>query len=157
MRVQWASLSLVAILLLPGLALAQVAPDWFGSWQLDVSRSTYSAGPIPYVRGKWIIRREDDGRILMVYEQVGVRGGVTHLEWKGRFDGADYRLHGPDTLVTYAYSVVNERTLGLLVKVDGHQTATATIVLSPDGTITATTRTATARGTTTAASVYYKR
>jgi len=137
-------------------AYAQPSPDWFGTWHLDVARSTFT-GPAPYVRGTWKVLRGQSDEIVMIYDQVGTRGGVTHMEWKGRFDGADYRLQGPDAVVTYAYTRIDERTLNLVAKVDGQPTATASVVLAPDGTVTAKTENRTARGTVTTTTVYRKR
>ena len=135
---------------------AQLLPDWFGTWHLDIARSTFN-GPSPYVRGKWTVTRGQADEIVMTYDQVGTRGGVNHMEWKGRFDGNDYRLQGPDALVTYAYTQIDARTLTLVVKVDGQPSATARVVLSPQGTVTATTQSQTARGPTTTVVIYGKR
>ncbi len=147
---------LVGALAFPLSASAQLAPEWFGTWHLDVANSTF-VGPSPYVRGTWTVEQRPTGEIFMVYDQVGVRGGVTHMEWKGRFDGTDHRIHGPDAVVTYAYRIVDERTLDLLVKVDGRPTAGSRVVLLPDGTVRATTRNGTARGTVTTDTIYRKR
>jgi hypothetical protein len=93
----------------------------------------------------------------MRYDLVGMRGGVTHMEWTGRFDGADYRLQGPDATVTYAYTLLDPKTLNLVVKVDGRVTATAHVVLASDGTIIATTQAGSARGPVTTISIYTRR
>jgi hypothetical protein len=137
-------------------ASADPSPEWFGTWHLDVERSTF-LGPAPYVRGTWKVSPAPGGEVMMIYDQVGTRGGVTHMEWRGPFDGSDRRLHGPDAVVTYAYSEIDERTLNLLVKVDQRPTATARVVLSPDGTVTATATNSTARGPVTTVTVYRKR
>ena len=142
-------------LTLPSAALAQLSPDWFGTWHLNVAKSTF-IGPAPYVRGTWKVERGQADEIVMIYDQVGTRGGVTHMEWKGRFDGTDYRIHGPDAVVSYAYTIVDERTVDLVVKVDGRPTATARVVLSADGTVTATTQNGSARGNVTTLTVYEK-
>lgn len=70
----------------------------------------------------------------MVYDLVGTRGGVTHMEWTGRFDGVDYPLQGADAVVTYAYTMADPRTLDLVVKVDGNVTVRGRVTLSADGT-----------------------
>jgi hypothetical protein len=143
----------------PALAMAQstVAPGWFGTWHLDVARSTFGSAASRYVRGSWQITHAADGQVGMIYDLVGVRGGVTHMEWTGRFDGKDYRLQGPDAVVTYAYTLVDPKTLNLVVKVDGRVSNTAHVVLSPDDTVTATTQAGSARGPVTLVSVYTKR
>ncbi len=139
----------------PALAPA-LAPEWFGTWHLNIARSSFN-GPSPYVRGKWRVERGQGDEVVMIYDQIGVRGGVTHMEWKGPFDGTDHRLQGPDAVVTYAYQRIDERTLALLVKIDGQATATARVTLSPDGTVTATAENQTARGPVTTVTVYEKR
>ncbi len=145
-------------LLLPSPGLAQPLAEWFGTWHLNVDRSTFNTRPAPYVRGTWKIERgQGADEVVMIYDQVGTRGGVTHMEWKGRFDGTDHRLQGPDALVTYAYSHIDERTLSLVVKVDGQPTATARVVLAPGGTVTARTDNRTAKGTVTTVTIYEKR
>jgi hypothetical protein len=138
---------------------AQAADAWVGTWQLDVGHSTWVPGPAPYTRGTWQVERHADGQLLMIYDLVGVRGGVTHMEWIGSFDGKDYPLQGPDAPVTYAYTVVDARTIALVVKVDGAIAASARVALSPDGrTIeTATTSNNARLGRVTSTSIYRKR
>jgi hypothetical protein len=134
----------------------ELAPEWFGTWHLDVAKSTF-IGPTPYVRGTWKVQRGQNEDVVMIYDQVGVRGGVTHMEWKGPFDGTERRLHGPDAVVTYAYRQIDPHTLTLQVKVDGRLTATARVVLSPSGVVTATTESQSSRGAMTTTTVYIKR
>lgn len=143
-------------LAVPFPASAELSSDWFGTWHLDIANSTF-IGKQPYVRGTWRVSRGPNNEVIMIYDQVGTRGGVTHMEWKGPFDGSDRRLHGPDAIVTYAYTEIDDRTLDLLVKVDGRSNATSRVVLSPDGTVTATTRTNSARGPVETKTVYRKR
>jgi hypothetical protein len=103
-----------------------------GTWQLDVAHSEWKSGPAPYARGTWTIERAGDD-VKMVYDLVGTRGGVTHMEWTGRFDGADYPLQGADAAITYAYTAVDARTLDLIVKVDGQVSTRGRITFAPDG------------------------
>ncbi len=137
---------------------AQAGDEWLGIWHLNPEKSTYDPGPAPYRRGTWRIERAGD-QLAMIYDLVGVRGGVTHMEWSGRFDGAPYRLQGPDAVVTYAYTPAGARTLDLIVAIDGVPSVRGRAVLSADGrTITATTSSRTARGKpVTTTSVYEKR
>ena len=141
----------------PQPALAQDA-QWFGAWRLNTEKSTSAPGPLPYTRGTWVI--ESSGAdVKMVYDLVGMRGGVTHMEWTGRLDGKPYRLQGPDTIVDYAYTKVDDRTLDLVVSLDGVPAVRGRVTLSPDGqSITATTSSRNARGeAVTTASVYERR
>ena len=142
---------------LPSTATAQIPEQWLGTWHLNVAQSTFNQFPPPYKRGTWKVQKGSDDQVVMIYDQVGVRGGVTHMEWKGRFDGTDHRLQGPDAVVTYAYTQVDPQTLTLLVKVDGRAAATARVVLAPNGVVTATADNLTPRGTVTTVTVYEKR
>jgi hypothetical protein len=95
----------------------------------------------------------------MIYDLVGIRGGVTHMEWTGRFDGSPYALQGPDANVTYAYTQVDPNTLTLDVTVDGVPNVRGRVILAADGrSITATTSSRNARGElVTTVTVYVKR
>jgi hypothetical protein len=125
-------LLLLALLCCASSLSAQAPFPWAGDWRLNVEKSTWGPVPAPYTRARWRIETAD-GQIRMIYDMVGTRGGVTHMEWLGRFDGRDYAMQGPDTIVSYAYTTLDERTLVLTVKVDGNVAATSRLVLSPDG------------------------
>jgi hypothetical protein len=64
---------------------------------------------------------------------VGIRGGVTHMEWTGKFDGKDYAVQGMDTVATHAYRRIDDRSYEIVIKNDGVLQATARVVVSPDG------------------------
>ena len=156
MRLVSAILLSIAVALAP--LGAQASSPWAGTWRLDIEKSIWNPGPAPYVRGTWRVEPSGDG-LKMIYDLVGTRGGVTHMEWTGRFDGADYALQGPDAPVTYAYTQTGERTLSLVVKVDGNIAALAKIVLAPDGrTLTTETTVNNPRlGQQTTTTIYEKR
>ena len=125
-------IGLALVFLLSSPAVSQ-SPEWFGTWRLNLQQSTYSPGPPPHVRATRRVEAFDDG-IRIVENLVRTRGGVTHLEWTGRLDGRDYRVHGVDLFVTYAYREVDAHTLEGIIKVDGAVTSTSRETLSPDGT-----------------------
>lgn len=127
-------------------AAAPVPAGWFGTWKLNVAKSTYDPGPAPYKRAMYTIEPWTDG-LKVTYEMVYPRGGWTHLEWTGRLDGRDYPVQGIDELLTYAYRPVGDGSYEIIVKIDGRATATSTVTLSPDGrTMTTTTVGRGARG-----------
>lgn len=133
----------VIIVMLQSAALAQpdgaIHPGWFGSWRLNLERSTYRPGPPPYRRATYRIEPHADG-IRVVYDMVRPRGGVTHLEWTGKFDGRDYAVQGVEEFVTYAYQRIDVRTYDVVTKVDGRSVASSRAALSADGrSITTTT------------------
>jgi hypothetical protein len=103
---------------------------WFGTWHLDVERSAYP-GPAPYRRGTCVIEPWNDG-LTSICDLVRVRGGVTHLEWTGRFDERDYPVHGVEEYVTYAYTLRDERGYDVIVKLDGKEAARSRVTVSDD-------------------------
>ena len=114
-------------------------PPWLGTWSVNVGKSTYSAAP-PFKRSTCTIESWQEG-IRVTYDIVHLRGGTTHTEWTGRFDGKDYAVEGiEDYVITNAYRTMDDRTYEVVQKVDGIVSATARVSFSPDGrTMTMTT------------------
>jgi hypothetical protein len=125
-------ISLALVLLALAHPSAAVPESWFGTWRLDISRSTYVPGPAPYRRATYRIDRAGD-RFRVVYDMVHPRGGTTHLEWIGRMDGRDYPLQGVDQPITYAYTATGDGAWEIVVKVDGRVAARSRVRLSADG------------------------
>jgi len=120
-------------------AAGQQNSPLFGMWRLNPARSTPGSSPPLFKRTTCTIEPWEDG-VRVSYDMVGVRGGITHVEWIGKFDGQDYSVQGVDYVLTNAYRRIDERTYEVVQKVDGELAATAQIVVSPDGkTITTTT------------------
>jgi hypothetical protein len=63
------------------------------------------------------------------------RGGITHVEWSGRFDGKDYPVQGVDYVLTNAYRQLSDRSYEIVVRVDGRRAAVATTSVSADGSM----------------------
>src|SRR5215208_4791445 len=61
---------------------------WFGTWKVNVEKSTYTGAPA-YKRATYTIEPADGG-LKVIYDMVLPRGGITHLEWTGKLDGKDY-------------------------------------------------------------------
>jgi hypothetical protein len=124
--------------------------DLAGTWKLNLAKSTYEAGPPPYKRSICRIEsRPDDlnAGLKVTYDMIGIRGGITHIEWVGKLDGKDYPIEGVDDVLTNAYTRIDEHTYDVVVKADGVKAATARIVIAPDGkTLTSITSTRNAQG-----------
>ena len=135
----------------------QASPaSWSGVWRLDVRQSSVDRD-LPYKRGTCKIEPWEDG-LKVTYDFVGTRGGVTHMEWIGKFDGRDYRVQGVDYILTNAYALVNDRSYEIAVKVDGALSATTRVTISPDGkTLTAVTTQKNARGDTVQTTMVYEK
>src|SRR5258706_1489218 len=107
---RWAALATAGVLLTQTLT-AQVDVRWFGIWTFNPSKSTGIADE-PFKKGTLKIEPFGDS-VRITYELFRERGGVTHLEWTGRFDGRDYALEGVDEYsVTNAYRRVDDQTYG---------------------------------------------
>jgi hypothetical protein len=146
-----------ALLIRPCPVLAQAPAEWFGTWHLNLTKSTYDPGPPPYKRANYTIEPWESG-LKVVYEMVHPRGGVTRLEWTGRLDGREYPLRGLDEVVTYAYTRQPDGTCEVVVRRDGRVAAMSTISLSADGrTMTTTTRGEDSRGRLVATTTVYER
>jgi hypothetical protein len=120
--------------MLPAAAQAPAADPWYGTWRLDPALGTKRAAPSPYKRVTLTIAPWQDG-LQVVYDMVGTRGGVTHVEWRGRFDGRDYPVQGVDTAMTNAYRRIDDRSYEITVKLDGVLAATAMATVSADGVL----------------------
>ena len=117
-----------------------LAAPWIGTWKQNK----------PDARYKRVITRIEpwaDG-IRVTYDMVGTRGGVTHMEWTGKFDGKDYPVEGLDYVLTNAYKLLDDHSYEIVIKVEGIVAATAHVKISSDGK-TLTTVTSQKSGTTT--------
>jgi hypothetical protein len=139
------------------LMLASDPPaPWVGTWKLNQEKSTSSSDG-RYKRVMSRIEPWEDG-LRVVYDMVGVRGGVTHMEWTGKFDGKDYPVEGVDYVLTNAYSRIDDHSYRIVLKVDGNVAATATVTVSPDGkTLTSLTTQKDSRQQTVTTSSIYER
>jgi hypothetical protein len=121
-----------------------------GTWKLNLAKSTYEGGPPSYKRSTCKIESREDGLnvgLKVTYDMVGIRGGITHIEWVGQLDGKDYPIQGVDEVLTNAYTRIDERTYDVVVKADGVKAATARIMIAQDGkTLTSITSTRNAQG-----------
>ena len=128
------------------------AVPWFGTWQLDPPTTATRWFETPPYR-KVTITIEPSGQeprhasgetlgegLRVTYDMVRTRGGITHMEWLGRFDARDYPVQGAAYFLTNAYRQIDDRSYEIVIKVDGATAATATAVVSSDGaTMTVTT------------------
>ena len=110
---------------------SHVPPVWFGTWEVNLARSTYTGTP-GYKRASYVIGPADDG-LKVIYEMVLPRGGVTHLEWTGRLDGQDYPVQGIDEVLTYAYTPRDDGSYAIVAKIDGRVAASSEVRFSADG------------------------
>ena len=137
-------------------SLAQTQEAWFGTWNLQLFNSA-QADSTPYKRVTTRIEPLQDG-LKVTYDMVGIRGGVTHMEWNGKFDGKDYPMQGVDYVMTNAYRRIDDRNYEIVIKRDGTLSAIARVEVSPDGkTLRVTTEQKASRGTSSSTTAVYER
>jgi len=133
------------------------AGPWFGTWQLVQPPAASRFESPVYKKVTLRIEPWEDG-LRVVYDMVRARGGITHVEWQGRFDGRDYPVQGMDYFLTNAYRPLDDRGYEIIIKVDGRVAANAIAVVSSDGrTLTVTTIEKDARGRTVKTNAEYRR
>ena len=115
------------------------------------------SNPSPYTRVTFTIEPWGEG-LKVAYDMVGTRGGRTHIEWAGSFNGEDYAVQGVDSVLTNAYSHIDDQTYQIVVKVDGEVAATTKVSVSSDGqALTAVTTERDAEGQTMTTTLVYNR
>src|SRR5688572_28801947 len=133
------------------------AAPWFGTWQLVQTPPASRFDTPAYKKTTLRIEPWEDG-LRVVYDMVRTRGGITHVEWQGRFDGRDYPVQGMDYFLTNAYRPLDDRSYEIIIKVDGRVAANAIAVVSPDGKVlTVTTIEKDASGRTVKTNAEYRR
>jgi hypothetical protein len=136
--------------------LLQPPDPWVGTWRLNLEKSNLSSD-VRFKRSMTRIEPWKDG-IKVTYDLVGVRGGVTHMEWTGGFDGKDYPVQGVDYVLTNAYTREGDRSYQIVTKIDGVAVSTAKVVVSHDGrTLTTVTTGTNAQGNSTSTTSIYER
>jgi len=127
---------------------------WFGTWTLNFDKSK-AEREVRYKRAITKIEPWEDG-LKVTYDLVGVRGGVTHMEWVGKFDGQDYPVQGVDYVLTNAYNRIDDHSYQIITKVDGLVSSTAKVLISPDGkTLTTVTTGKNAQGNAVSTTTVY--
>jgi hypothetical protein len=127
-------LVVVASLVLPRQATAQVNPQRFGTWKLDVAKSKYSPGPPPKAQ----TRKEEpsgDG-IKVTVEGIAGNGSKIAYSYIAKYDSRDYAQKGigmPNGSDTIALKRVDDQTIELILKRKGKVVQNTKSVLSSDG------------------------
>jgi hypothetical protein len=146
----------VASLMLPYTSAWQAPEPWFGTWKLNLEKSTEDRNA-RFKRATTRIEPSQDG-LRVIYDLVGIRGGITHMEWMGKFDGKDYPVQGVDYVLTHAYQRLNDHSYQITIKIDGMVTAVAKVEVSPDGkTLTTLTTGKGAQGNSVSTTAVYER
>lgn len=117
-------------------AQAQAADPWVGTWRVNVAKSRYAPGPAPKSTIN-VVAAVTNG-IRTVNDTVTADGRTTHTEVTARFDGREYELTGAAVPTTRVYTR-HGRGFVFVVRENGKETVSTTVVVSDDRrTITAT-------------------
>jgi hypothetical protein len=144
------------LLAITAILVLQTPAPWIGAWRLNPAASTGTSAS-QYKRVISTIEPWGDG-LKVMYDMVGIRGGVTHMEWTGRFDNKDYPVQGIDYVMTNAYSRIDDHTYNIVIKREGKISATVKVTVSGDGrTLTAVTTGQNAQGLDTTTTAVYER
>jgi hypothetical protein len=122
-------------------SMCLAADPQMGTWKLNEAKSKITPGTL---KNTDVVYSNMLGQAKVKSDGIGGDGKPVHIEWTGKFDGKDYAVTGDPNSDTRAYAKVDERTLTVTSKKNGKVTATARIVVSPDGK----SRTVTVTGTT---------
>src|SRR5262245_9917670 len=156
MRITFVLATLLTLFVASTACARQSQEPWLGTWKLNVAKSAPDR-EVRYKRATTKIETWGDG-LKVTYDLVGTRGGITHMEWTGRFDGKDYPVQGVDYVLTHAYSRLNDRAYQITIKLDGVAAAIAKVEVSPDGkTLTTLTTGKDAQGRTVSTTTVYER
>lgn len=111
-----------------------------GSWKLNEAKSKIPAGA---PKNTSVTYTAEGDQYKCVVEGVDAKGGPTHNEWTGKFDGKDYPVTGDTASDSRAIKMTTKNHYTLTGKKGGKTTISGTIALSADGK----TRTVTTTGT----------
>jgi hypothetical protein len=112
-----------------------------GTWEVNLSKSTYNPGPAP----KSAINRFEPWEDGMkgTIDIVDAQGNKIHSEASVKFDGKDYSLKGSPIADTVSVKRINERQSDIVWKKGGKVVMTGKSVISADGRTTTVTQTGT--------------
>jgi hypothetical protein len=121
----------------------------YGTWVLNLSKSTYSPSDLKPQSNKVVFEEVPDG-VHVVSDGVNVQGKATHVDYTATFDGPDIPTKGtvdgkPNQDVdSAAWKKIDDHTFEVTNKRKGKTVQTNRIVIAPDGK----SRTSTVTGTT---------
>jgi len=129
MKTKTIALSLGLILVARGL---YAADPFEGTWMLNESKSKLTKGTDKNTK---IVYNSHSAGDEVTVTADGVEGDGTpiHTEWKGKFDGKDYKVTGDPDADKRSYYKMNDRTLFINAKKGNEVVAQGLIVVSADG------------------------
>ena len=112
-----------------GTCLAASYEAHMGTWILNEDESELS-GPAKNTMVKYEMAGDN---IKCTVEGVDADGKPTHNEWVGKFDEKFYPVKGDPNSDMRAYKILDDHTLGIVIKKGGEVTGNGDIKVSDDG------------------------
>lgn len=135
---------LVATVGMVGVAAAADDPV-AGTWQLNASKSTFTAGPA--VKSQTRTYTLSGPSLTVAIKTVGADGKETTTQTTYQLDGKDYPVTGNPDYDSLSVTQVNPRTATVTLKKGGKAVGTTTRTVSKDGKLlTSKTNLTTAKG-----------
>ncbi|MEQ1760598.1 MAG: hypothetical protein ABL986_19985 [Vicinamibacterales bacterium] len=132
----------VAVVALGNTVAAQVNPQAFGTWKLNLAKSKYTAGVAP--KSVTFVTVAAGAGLTVTVDAVAGNGTAQHWGYTANNDGKDNPVTGNSANGDMvARTLVDASTTRMVYKKAGKVTVTQTVVLSSDGKTT----TITAKGT----------
>jgi hypothetical protein len=113
----------------PRVSYTQASP-LFGTWKLDVAKSTYSPGPPP--KGNTLTHEAAGEGLQATSQGVDAEGQPTGVQFTAKFDGQDYPVTGSQEWDTVVLKRLDASTIEQTRKKGGTVVQTATVVVSQD-------------------------
>jgi hypothetical protein len=113
-------------------SVAFAADASFGTWKLNVAKSTYSPGPAAKSQIAKVEAWGEDG-VKYSSDIVTADGTSTRMEFQAKFDGKDYPFTGNPDADVIALKRIDGNTIESVSKLKGKVTLTVRGVVSSDG------------------------
>ena len=108
------------------------ADPWEGTWKLNESKSKLTRGTGKDTKVVYDSHQIRD-KMTVTADGVDGDGMPVHSEWKGKFDGKDYKVTGDPNSDMRSYKKMNDRTISMTAKKDGAVDVYGLIIVSADG------------------------
>ena len=127
------------------IAAAPASDPVVGTWQLNISESTFTAGPA--LKSQTRTYSQSGQSITLVMKTVGADGKEVTIQTTYQLDGKDYPITGTPDYETLSAQQVDSNTAKFTFKKGGKVVGTSSRTVSKDGkTLTSKIKVTTAKG-----------
>ena len=122
----------------------------FGTWKLDVQKSTFPSGTVPQSDTR-VYEDRGGGVVMSTHTTVSQQGQIAITLYAAKFDGKEYPVatKGSGALSTISFHIIGPYSESFVLTRDGRVATRGTTTVSEDGkTLTMRLNTTTAEGQT---------